>query len=422
MAWIVMVWLSGCSTESRTQVIAVINAEPGIRSQARTLRVLVYGGEQAGDTVPTERSLDRPYPVSTTQGWPVLVALAPKDKDSGRIYRIVATAHSDTTPSDTNAIAEVRAISGYVPNRTLSLSLLLQDSCQGQDHLGCAIRETCKNGSCQTAVVDKTILPPYEPNSTGDGGVLHDSGNTVSDAGVDGGSSCEHDTDCPTLSPTNCSECREPSGSVCAMYGTQNCVVPVGHCELGRCTTKDMEQSLSCNRFTEGISCGEPLYGAWGPCKPVSSNLCDVNGQQQRNVTVYTCIRGGCQFSDHLESQNCTLNTEGLSCGNAGWCGQGNCVETHCSDGYDNDFDGLCDNGTCSSSPGFADGDCACVIPGYPYSVNCFETSCYNGQDDDLDGFVDCYDRDCWVNNRPCGYAPGYYCENRTGVIGCNFQ
>lgn len=53
-----------------------------------------------------------------------------------------------------------------------------------------------------------------------------------------------------------------------------------------------------------------------------------------------------------------------------------------CTDGVDNDLDGLLD---CE------DDDCVS-------SSACLESDCTNGTDDDADGLVDCLDEDCWGN------------------------
>ncbi len=86
-----------------------------------------------------------------------------------------------------------------------------------------------------------------------------------------------------------------------------------------------------------------------------------------------------------------------------------------CSDGIDNDSDGLldCEDGDCATDP-------ACV-----------ELDCDDGQDSDNDGFTDCDDEDCWGNG--CAVvmakletASGLRVENRNheteeyGGPGCN--
>jgi len=90
--------------------------------------------------------------------------------------------------------------------------------------------------------------------------------------------------------------------------------------------------------------------------------------------------------------------------GHASYCGDGICeadespmtcvddcgvvpaVEKNCSDGIDDDRDGLidCDDPDCGASP-------ECPIA--------YEKDCTDGIDDDGDGFIDCEDSDC--TNRP---------------------
>ncbi|MEM4271468.1 MAG: LamG-like jellyroll fold domain-containing protein [Candidatus Pacearchaeota archaeon] len=79
--------------------------------------------------------------------------------------------------------------------------------------------------------------------------------------------------------------------------------------------------------------------------------------------------------------------------------GYGNCVcnpvqspETSCSDGYDNDCDGLVDS---------ADSDCVVIV----------QEICNNGIDDDYDTFTDCADSNC-ANDSNCQCVEGKLCSS----------
>jgi cysteine-rich repeat protein len=86
-------------------------------------------------------------------------------------------------------------------------------------------------------------------------------------------------------------------------------------------------------------------------------------------------------------------------------------VETACDDGLDNDLDGLvdCADPDCAQDPacepvcgtGIVEGDEICddgnLVDGDGCNSDCYpeETDCSNGIDDDRDGLVDCMDPDC---------------------------
>lgn len=95
-----------------------------------------------------------------------------------------------------------------------------------------------------------------------------------------------------------------------------------------------------------------------------------------------------------------------------------NSKEGYCSDGFDNDLDGLldcedddCDELWCEHPSGLdarcREGVCTAVEP-----------ECDDGEDDDLDGLIDCEDEDC--RNMKC--APGMYCleDADTGIVSCS--
>jgi hypothetical protein len=106
---------------------------------------------------------------------------------------------------------------------------------------------------------------------------------------------------------------------------------------------------------------------------------------------------------------------EGLSCGTGCGCHAGQKVELACHDGLDNDSDGLidCADPDClgkSCGPG-----CACAA-----DAGFTEIICNNGLDDDHDGLIDCADPDC--AGQLCGSATltftctGFVCDCNGGA------
>ena len=153
------------SVEPRTEVLVTVDAEPGVRAAATRLRIEVYTGAGRDERVPTTLREMREFPVSGATGWPRRVGVVPLDGDATRIYRIVGIASDSTTPE----IAVARAISGFVPGKTLSLYLLLEDACIGRT---CEDEsQTCHRGDCIDAWIPPETLPEYNMDAgTQDGG------------------------------------------------------------------------------------------------------------------------------------------------------------------------------------------------------------------------------------------------------------
>lgn len=107
---------------------------------------------------------------------------------STSVYEVVATA----LDKDDNAVARVRAISGYVKGKVRALHLLFEDSCIGKADL-CGAGETCSGGSCDDAHVSADGLLPYRAGSSGG----TPPPQTKTDAGMDS-SQIDKDSSIPT--------------------------------------------------------------------------------------------------------------------------------------------------------------------------------------------------------------------------------
>lgn len=178
LASLLVLHAAGCGGDPapRTEVVAVIDAEPNVRSMAKSLRVVVTagnGGSEFPDTVLDQVIGSSSEPVT----FPVRVALVPRGGDSSRTYRVEAQALDGSTP-----LAVTRAISGYLPRRTLSLAMVLENACLG---IACTdVTRTCASGTCQTiAPTDPSTLPTYVPPGSADAG---GDSSMPSDGGSDG--------------------------------------------------------------------------------------------------------------------------------------------------------------------------------------------------------------------------------------------
>ncbi|RVU46833.1 hypothetical protein EA187_06785 [Lujinxingia sediminis] len=121
----------------------------------------------------------------------------------------------------------------------------------------------------------------------------------------------------------------------------------------GTCTTSTATETQACTRSTHGTSCGTTQTGNWSSCGGFTSS-CDETGTRTRSVTTYTCSNNSCTSSTTTETDNCSRNTDGISCGSGSSCGNwsfcqtgfGQCTGTQtrsCTD-Y------RCSNGSCSST------------------------------------------------------------------------
>lgn len=165
--------VAACSTRPATEVMVFVDAEPGVRAEAASLEVRVEGSAGRGAADFAQRELS----TVATPSWPVRIALSPIDGDGQRVYRVTATALDGAAAPA--LVAQVRVISGYRPNETVRIDLLLQDACL--HHAACPDDQTCVAGNCVAALIDPATLVPL-------GSDAGRSDVTVeTDAGADGG-------------------------------------------------------------------------------------------------------------------------------------------------------------------------------------------------------------------------------------------
>ncbi|MEM9865905.1 MAG: hypothetical protein AAF938_30150, partial [Myxococcota bacterium] len=98
-------------------------------------------------------------------------------------------------------------------------------------------------------------------------------------------------------------------------------------CSVGVCTNVPEAESEACTRNRSGVSCGSTSCGGFGSCGGFSGT-CDTTGTQSRTCTDRRCGGGSCQNQNRNETQSCTRTL----------------TET-CGDLTDNDCDGQCDEG-----------------------------------------------------------------------------
>ena len=133
--------LGSCGViKSRTQVIVVVEADPGVRSQSSVVHVEVRG--QANGTERGELVFDRRLDVGAREDveFPLRVVMGPLAGDAERGWDLTATAQSGERPNLTDLV-RVRATGTYVEGRTVTLTLRLEDCCTT---IACSEQQTCR--------------------------------------------------------------------------------------------------------------------------------------------------------------------------------------------------------------------------------------------------------------------------------------
>jgi len=162
LAWL---WLAGCASDGLTEILVVIEAQPGILAQAKSLSVKVYG-ETASDSGFSSPRLDVSG-ANWTNGT-YTIALSPENPDRAGRYLVEASALKDGLP-----IATARLISGYVLGETRYVRLLIEDQCVG---MSCDSSSTCMMGGCVSAEVSPSTF------AHGSGGIVETDNASVAAA------------------------------------------------------------------------------------------------------------------------------------------------------------------------------------------------------------------------------------------------
>jgi len=185
--FVILVVATACGdTIPRTQVMLVIDAESGVRSQTTDVQIVVRGG--TGAMSQWQERLDRSLTLGDGAEWPMEVSLTPLGGDASRVYEATATAMS----ADGDAVALVRAVSGYREGATLVLRLLFEDDCRSQVD-ACSATQTCRAGACVDANVEVETLETFKPGVAVDVGFDAGTDSGGSDAGVDASSDASSD-------------------------------------------------------------------------------------------------------------------------------------------------------------------------------------------------------------------------------------
>ncbi len=192
---------------------------------------------------------------------------------------------------------------------------------------------------------------------SGNGGTAQATESLCSDA---------RDNDCDGL--VDCADSNCATGAACGPNGLQ-CSASTCKCSGNGGTVQTTESS----------------------CSDGHDNDCDGNTDcADSNCSGRTCASNGMQCSN-------------LACKCSGNGGTAQTPETSCADGADNDCDGLtdcadtanCATGATCGANGLKCAASACACSGNGGTAQATETSCTDGKDNDCDGLIDCADLNC---------------------------
>ena len=182
---------SACTTaEPRTQVMLIVDADQEVRARASSLTVEIESRGEFDHVEGTPHTESFATTEDVYPYWPYEIALLPRGNDARRSYRITATLYEGD-----EAIAVLRARSGFVAQRTIQLHLFFSADCLGPSSLGCHDDESCYLGECWLADIDAQALSELgsaAPTSDADGGIpnsssaIQTSGQNQAEGGITG--------------------------------------------------------------------------------------------------------------------------------------------------------------------------------------------------------------------------------------------
>ena len=272
-----LAFLAGCRGEP-SQILVIVEADPGVRAAAGSLSVEIYGGAREASGVPNElvHSSTTPMTFST---WPRRYAVAPLDGDSDRLWRFVATARRGTSDGS-EAFVTARLVSGYRRGETLQVVLRLTDACIG---VSCENPdETCDPALriCRPAFVDQGELEPLLP----EGG--------APDAGTE--MPCVGSVDCDD--GVACTDDRCLGGLCAHSFVDSECLAT--ECGVALCLATGCSTRADDARCDDAIACTVDRCSASGTCS------------HEPDDASCTVVPGGtCSATDDCQYPTCNSDT-----------------------------------------------------------------------------------------------------------------
>lgn len=136
---------------------------------------------------------------------------------------------------------------------------------------------------------------------------------------------CTRDTDGTGCGAGTCGGFGACSyGDACAESGVQSRTCTDLACGAGTCRTTMRNETMPCARDTDGTTCASTTCDGYGACD--YAGACDEDATQSRTCNDFRCGSGSCAPSARGESQPCSRDTDGASCGGGVACRTGSCV------------------------------------------------------------------------------------------------
>lgn len=424
--------LVSCSDPEVSQILVRIEADPGVVAMTQSLTVFVDGG-------PNSDVLTRVETITLGgNGYPREIALAPRNDDPTRYYRVVARAQMTPVddPTDTT-FAQAALLGTYIRGETRTVVLRIEDSCIG---VPCGETQHCTGSMC---VPPPDVTPGPLDGGSADMAMPDMGGSDMGPGRCSTDDDCDDGVDCTIDACTSGTCTYEADSSACAAPSNEClravCVVGTG------CTEENLTGPCDNGEFCDGTdSCVDgTCTGSGDPCPGMSTcdegiDACtgctgddDCPNGQTCSAGTCTCPTGDTEICGSVGDEDCNglSDCEDSAC-NGAVCGANGrvCIEGICDcpgtvelcaaagdedcNGVSNCDDGYCEGRTCASGRICITGSCEADV---------FEI-CDNGVDDDGDGDVDCEDTpEC--DTAPCmtdggmGSCAAGFCE-----AGCMYE
>jgi hypothetical protein len=124
---------------------------------------------------------------------------------------------------------------------------------------------------------------------------------------------CSANRPCPPPRSVPISPC-EGFEFTCDQSGLQDVEITSHTCTSGVCIPATAGGVATCARDTNGVTCGDPSFGEWGPCEVVGG-VCGATGTQTRTITSFECASGSCTPETATETRACTVAPGNPICG-----------------------------------------------------------------------------------------------------------
>jgi hypothetical protein len=336
-AWPCLIVLAGCAgDELGISVDVITDWTPGVDFVAIEVRSSRDAPEAADVEVRQTR-----YEVIGSEPWLAGVRVAELDAVSSGPNRVLVT----LIDGSARPIAQRE----LVLDLTVSFAALVVITRSCRDVVcpapsGAPELVACQGGSCVDPRCSPSTpehCPPPICNDDGDCdaipacttggicafGVCLCAAPTPADGGVDSGMDtsppeCAVDGDCGARTMGAFGACDYADSCDEAAERAREVMTP--RCVSAACTLETTTETEACTRDTDGTSCGMTTTGSYGACGSFA-NACDETGTQSRSITMRTCAAGSCQSQMSSESRGCTRSTEGTKCGPAMDCCGGVC-------------------------------------------------------------------------------------------------